>query len=694
MGVRDRDPSDPSKYTDSYLWVTFKQIGHHVKNFGHGLRRRIEPRAYLGICAANRPEWLITDLACMLQNIISVPIYCLFNERELVHVINNTQIALVVCDANMLPRFISAGKKCPSLRHVICMDPITDALIGKSPIFELNENLFFILASARNNDLTLDWMDNVEEDGYQKQYDPVLIKPSDCLTVIYTSGSSGFPKGAIISELAFRETFSNWYPLQRVERVNFCYQPLAWAADRDAAISSFLGGGRVAFSTGNIDRLMEEIALVRPTQFSATPGIWNKIYAEYQATVASIDPSLSFRKREIEERRILKEFSKLMPNRCLTLTVGSAKVSPIVMDFMRRCFSACTIHESYGITECGGVAYNNMLEGDIEYRLESVPDMGYTVDDKPFPRGEILTRTNQMFSGYINNPDETRAALTEDGFFRTGDIVEVHSMGKGAIDVYVIDRKKNFFKLSQGQFVSPEFLQGIYIQSPFVEQLYIHGDLLDDCVSAVIVPHREYAQAFVTKHNWTDFDQKNPDIRFRNAVLQDLRAIAKKESLRPHEIPSHLVIDFEPFTPENGLLTSSMKPCRHKLAAHYASRLKSTDTFHQRLKALIESTTGRVISADDEDNDDFFVNMGGDSLTAVRLSRSIENDLGIAVPTTVLFESKMNLQRLMSLLKDPSQIENKSESIVPQLWKDAHMDLPMKIGERRKSIPDLEKVLE
>jgi long-subunit acyl-CoA synthetase (AMP-forming) len=83
----------------------------------------------------------------------------------------------------------------------------------------------------------------------------------------------------------------------------------------------------------------------------------------------------------------------------------------------------------------------------MQYRLESVPEMGYTVNDKPYPRGEILTKTVQMFSGYINNPEEIRAALTDDGFFRTGDIVELRTYKNGDVDLHGIDRKKNFFKL-------------------------------------------------------------------------------------------------------------------------------------------------------------------------------------------------------------------------------------------------------
>jgi len=131
MGVRDFDEKDPSIYMDSYSWITYRTVGNRTKNFGHGLRRLIEPRGYLGICAANRPEWLITDFACMLQSIISVPIYCLFDDREVAYVINNTQVSVVVCDKQMLPRFIRLGTECPSLRHVVCMDPICQTMLSK-----------------------------------------------------------------------------------------------------------------------------------------------------------------------------------------------------------------------------------------------------------------------------------------------------------------------------------------------------------------------------------------------------------------------------------------------------------------------------------------------------------------------------------------------------------------------------------
>ncbi|CAF4227794.1 unnamed protein product, partial [Rotaria sordida] len=342
--------------------------------------------------------------------------------------------------------------------------------------------------------------------------------------------------------------------------------------------------------------------------------------------------------------------------------------------------------ESYGITECGSVTYNNLVENSLQYRLESVPEMGYTVEDKPFPRGELLTKTPQMFSGYINNPEETSAALTEDGFFRTGDIVELCTSRNGQINIHVIDRKKNFFKLAQGQFISPEFLQNIYIQSPFVEQIYIHGDLLSDSVSAVIVPNQKYAQAYAIEHNLIDFNINNPHPELINAILQDLHSIGEKESLRKYEIPSRIIIDFEPFTSQNGLLTSSMKPCRHKLAAHYADQLKIPNAIEQRLKTIIENVTGRLISIDNKE-ENVFLSIGGDSLAAIRLSRMIENDLGISLSFNILFDPKMNLERLTTYIQNPSQFSSFSQSILSQMLNDSQLDFNIKV-EKHKSIID------
>lgn len=131
IGMRDIDKENHDLYLNSYSWQTYKTIGDRTRKFGTGLRNLIQSRDYLGICAANRPEWVITDLACMLNSIISVPIYCLMSDRETVFVINNTKISVVVCDKEMLPKFLRLHSECPSLRQLICMDPIPETTTSK-----------------------------------------------------------------------------------------------------------------------------------------------------------------------------------------------------------------------------------------------------------------------------------------------------------------------------------------------------------------------------------------------------------------------------------------------------------------------------------------------------------------------------------------------------------------------------------
>jgi fatty acid CoA ligase FadD9 len=358
-------------------------------------------------------------------------------------------------------------------------------------------------------------------------------------------------------------------------------------------------------------------------------------------------------------------------------------VSPALLTFMTRCFPRCQIIESYGSTECGGITFNNSLCSGIDYRLESVSEMGYTIDDKPFPRGELLVKSSDMFLGYANNSEERKAAVTNDGFFRTGDIIELQIEENKRPKIYVIDRKKSFFKLANGQYVSPEFLQVIYMQSPFIEQIYIHGDPMNNYVVAVVVPNKEYAQAFAINNNLTQFDMNNPDQQFVDAIINDMRSIATKESLGKHEITFRIIIDFEPFTAENGLLTSSLKLCRRKIASHYADRLKNHRTIEERLKDMLEITTGQQLSMNKSIN---FMAIGGNSLAAVRMSRMIQDELGVNMPLDVLFESEMTLEQIANFIKDPLQISFSSDAIVSKLNNDAEMELNMAIGQRRNII--------
>lgn len=136
-----------------------------------------------------------------------------------------------------------------------------------------------------------------------------------------------------------------------------------------------------------------------------------------------------------------------------------------------------------------------------------------------------------MFSGYINNPEETRTSITDNGFFQTGDIVELRINLMSQLNVHVIDRKTSFFKLSQEQYVSHEYLQSIYFSNPVVKQISIHSDVFAHCVSSVVVPNRSYVRMFPLGNHMKDFDMSYPHLHLCDLEFEDFRAIGNTESL-------------------------------------------------------------------------------------------------------------------------------------------------------------------
>jgi len=193
-----------------------------------------------------------------------------------------------------------------------------------------------------------------------------------------------------------------------------------------------------------------------------------------------------------------------------------------------------------------------------------LPDMEYSVDDKPYPRGELLLRGSSMFREYYKNPEETANAMTEDGWFRTGDVCSIDENGRFTI----IDRRKNLLKLAQGEYVSPERIEGIYTSScPYLAQAFVHGDGIQTSLVAIFGVQPDTFAAFaskVLKNNIgpTDFDAIRAaagDAKVVKAALRDLDRAGKEHKLTGYERVKSIRLFLEPFSIENGLLTPTMK---------------------------------------------------------------------------------------------------------------------------------------
>jgi len=237
--------------------------------------------------------------------------------------------------------------------------------------------------------------------------------------------------------------------------------------------------------------------------------------------------------------------------------------------FANRVFQGYGLTESYAISiaqsdgdlktgTCGGMA------PCVEACLLSVPDMEYTVDDKPFPRGELLLRGHTLFTEYFKNEEETRKSLTEDGWFKTGDIASIDEMGR----FQIIDRRKNVLKLAQGEYVSPERIEGVLLSGcNYLAQAFVHGDSLQTFLVAVFGVQPDIFAPFASKILNTDISPTDMEAikaacqneKVRQVVLKDIEKVSRKSRLAGFERVKNLKLDVEPFTVQNEILTPTLK---------------------------------------------------------------------------------------------------------------------------------------
>ena len=190
---------------------------------------------------------------------------------------------------------------------------------------------------------------------------------------------------------------------------------------------------------------------------------------------------------------VFSKLQALLGGKVGIMVTGSAPIDLNVLTFLKICF-CCPVLEGYGLTETSGAASitdpKDPVAGHVggplkisKMRLKDVPEMSYYSTDKPYPRGEVLIKGLNITKGYYKRPDKTAEAFDAENWFCSGDVGMVYPNGS----VKIIDRAKNIFKLSQGEYIAPEKLENIYILLPLVGQIMICGDSIRSCIVAIVV---------------------------------------------------------------------------------------------------------------------------------------------------------------------------------------------------------------
>ncbi|ERE78297.1 long-chain-fatty-acid--CoA ligase 5-like protein [Cricetulus griseus] len=583
------DTESQTSPTDGY--PTNRQVSDRAEYLGSCLLHKgYKPSQdqFVGIFAQNRPEWVISELACYTYSMVAVPLYDTLGAEAIIYVINKADIPVVICDtpqkATMLIENVEKGLT-PGLKIVIIMDPFDDDLTerGEKSGIEI---------------LSLSDAENLGKENFKK---PVPPNPENLSVVCFTSGTTGDPKGAMITH---QNIVSNMAAFLRLlepifhptpEDVTISYLPLAHMFERVVQAVIFSCGGKVGFFQGDIRLLPDDMKVLKPTVFPTVPRLLNRVYDKVQNEAKTplkkflLSLAIMSKFNEVKNGIIRRDslwdklvFSKIqnsLGGKVRVMITGAAPISTPVLTFFRAALG-CPVFEAYGQTECTAgctiTSPGDWTAGHVGtpvacnfVKLEDVADMNYySVNNE----GEICIKGNNVFQGYLKDPEKTQEALDKDGWLHTGDIGRWLPNGT----LKIIDRKKNIFKLAQGEYIAPEKIENVYNRSRPVLQVFIHGESLRSFLVGIVVPDPDSLPSFAAKIGVKgSFEELCQNQRVKEAILEDLQKIGKEGGLKSFEQVKSIFVHPEPFSIENGLLTPTLKAKRVELAKFFQTQIKS-----------------------------------------------------------------------------------------------------------------------
>jgi long-chain acyl-CoA synthetase len=495
------------------LWKDFEK---YVHDFACALlAKNLTKGASVAILAGNVPAWTIVDIATIAAGGVGVGIYPTSSPEQCAYIINHSDAEFVFVDTlKQLEKILEVRAELPKVKEIICYEETEQAT-----------NLSDFLALGRRNLKKL--LPQIEEIGYG-------AKPEETAIMVYTSGTTGQPKGAMLSHkyiLNSCESLRQSVPIFDTD-ISFSYLPGCHVAERISGIYNRLYNGASVYFVDDLSKLYQYMLEVAPTVFASLPRFFEKIYAK----VVSEVQSLPLREREEFEKSLnvgrgivrlqmakqeisddLKErFADVSPNlqrvkdafggNIRLATSGGAPLPNEIAEFFAS--AGLPILQAYGLTENICVAFNR------------ADDFKFGTVGKPMPMcevkiaadGEILVKSPMMFSGYYKEPEKTAEMFDAEGWLKTGDLGVLDEDGF----LKITGRKKEIIVLSTGKNVAPALLENLLKENHLVSQAFIYGDG-HSYLTALVTLNQIEAEAYA---------------RANNIAFSDFAGLARKEEIR------------------------------------------------------------------------------------------------------------------------------------------------------------------
>jgi len=572
-------PAYRVKQSGKWVARSWREYGERVKAFGMGLMALgMQAGAPLAVLATTREEWDIADRAALAVGGIGVGVYHSNTPDQVCHVIGHSEARVVVVENLEQWKKLSAVRKdLPRVRNVITMDPLED--VSDPTLMHFEE----VIRLGRDNEKELEarfWLQGRK------------IRNTDPAIYVYTSGTTGPPKGAVLSHgnlLAMVDGFAEIGIYRHGRDSVLVWLPLPHILGRFIISSCIYTGNRWDFAE-SIEKVMDNLREVRPTVFFSVPRLYEKIHTTMLTGLADASPvkkrvfdfcmdagnrfSECKKKKEkpspgtrvryaLAERLLFRRIHALFGGRLRYAISGGAPISKEILEFFYR--AGISILEGYGLTEVGMCSLNR----PSAFRFGTVGPPTPGVDVRVEKDGEVLIRSPMVFQGYLKDPEQTSSAFSADGWFRSGDIGVIHENGF----LSITDRKKDLIVTSGGKNVAPQNIENLLKTSFYISQAMVYGDRRNYLV-ALIVPDREGVERWagtrgIRAASFEDLCKQESILGLMEAEIRGKnRELAKFETIKRFRLLAR------EFTQEDGELTPTMKIKRRVVSEKYRGLLE------------------------------------------------------------------------------------------------------------------------
>ncbi|NUT33787.1 MAG: long-chain fatty acid--CoA ligase [Hamadaea sp.] len=473
------------------VWITWAEVGEQAKKIAAGLTTLgVGHEDRVAIIATTRVEWILADLGIMCAGAATTTVYPTTEPEDACYIVADSGSKVVIAE-NAAQVAKLAATPLPDVTHVVLIDGEADASAAVPQLTLADLELRGAQVLAENPGL-------IEEITAR-------IEPDHLATLIYTSGTTGRPKGV---ELLHRGWCWEGVAQGEVgalipEDLQFLWLPLSHSFGK-TLICGIIHVGVKTYVDGRVDKISENLGIVRPTLMAAAPRIFEKVYNRVVTNVQEeggaklkifswavkvgkqkialeqagkpVPGGLAFKYR-LADKLVFSKLQARLGGRIRYLVSGSAPLSVPIAEFFAA--AGLPISEGYGLTESSA---GNCVNRPNALRIGTVgPALG-DLEVKIDTDGEVLLRGAPIMRGYHNLPEETAAAFTEDGYFRTGDIGELDEKGH----LKITDRKKDLVKTSGGKYIAPSHIEGQFkALCPLVSQVLVIGQARNYCTMVI-----------------------------------------------------------------------------------------------------------------------------------------------------------------------------------------------------------------